>query len=256
MTPHERLERATWDLAWVPPNTRVVDRPELLALGCDRDVPYLNVVLRTRARPNELPRLIDEVAELHTGRPSRWTVADTVPTDDLERALIGAGYAVGHVHDAQVLDVAGFRPRSTGIEVRRVVDEATLRDCWVVNDAAFGATERTETDVASELAACAADDANVQRFVAYLGGAPVSSGGINLYPHLDFGLLWGGGTVPHARGRGAYLATVNARLERAAQRSIPVAGLYARAETSSPIVTRLGFAPCGRMTYFNLGCPE
>jgi hypothetical protein len=250
MTPHERLEQATWDLAWIPPNTRVIDRPELLALGCDRDIAYLNVVLRTRARSEQLPRLIDEVAALHVGHPSRWSVADTVPTDALERALTRAGYMPSHVHDARLLDVASFRSRQRAVEVRRVVDEATLRDCWAVNDAAFGPTERTGADVALEVAACEGDGARVQRYVAYFDGSPASSGGINLYPQLGIGLLWGGGTAPSARGRGGYVATVEARLAAAKRWGIPFAGLYARAETSSPIVASLGFQRFGRMTYF------
>jgi GNAT superfamily N-acetyltransferase len=250
MTPNERLERATWDLAWVPPDTRVVSRPELLALAYDRDVAYLNIVLRTRAPAERLPALLAEVGALHGRQTSRWSVVDTVPTGALCAALEQAGYAATQAHDARLVHVDRFVARASSVGVRRVTDAATLRDCWAVSDAAFGPTERRDEDVARELAACAPADARTQRFVAYLDGAPVSSGGINLYPHLDIGLLWAGGTVPSARGRGAYSALLAARLKRAKERGVSFAGLYAREDTSNPIVTKLGFERHGSMTHF------
>ncbi len=252
MTPHDRLERSTWDLFWLPPEARVIDRPELLAIGIDREVGYLNCVYRTRADPPRLPALIDEVTALHRPRTSRWSVVDTVDPQPLMDALTRAGYERGTIHDARIVAVDRFIARpSAAIEVRRVTDAQTLRDCWHVMDAAFGAKQPRDDDaLALELSQCGPPGSRIQRYVAYLDGEPVSSGGLNVYPQLGIALLWAGGTVPSARGRGAYSAVVSERVARAAALGIEFVGLYARQESSSPIVAAQGFDRHGTMIYF------
>lgn len=257
MTPNEQMEASTWDMFWLPPSITVVDRPELMVLHTPRPLPYLNSVYRTRAAPERLPALIDEVRRLHANVESRWLVFDTIDTAPLEAALAAADYQRGHEHDNRVTEVATFVARpSAGVTVRRVCDEATLRDCWRVSEAAFARDgDYTDDDVPVELARCAAPDARVQRFVAYIDGEPVSSGGMNLYPALGLGFLWAGGTVPSARGRGAYSAIVAARVARARARGLARVGVYARAATSSPIVAAQGFAKVGRLTYWQHRAP-
>lgn len=237
---------------WLPPQARVIDRPELLAVGIDRDVSYLNCVYRTRAPAAALPGLVREVVELHGPQPSRWSVVDTVDTTPIVAAVEAGGYTGGPSHDARIVAVDEFVARpSASFEVRRVTNAETLRDCWHVSDEAFDKhTARTDDDVHTELRACAAEDARVQRFVAYLDDEPVCAGGLNRFPELGIGLLWGGGTVAHARGRGAYSALVTARMAKARAAGLPFVGLYARTHTSSPIVERQGFVRHGTMTYF------
>lgn len=252
MTPHERLERSTWDLFWLPDGVTVLDRPELLALRTPRPLRYLNAVYRTRADAARLPELVREVDAFHQGVDSRWAVVDTVDTSALEAQLSAHGYTPGHAHHARVIAVDRFTPRpGSAVIVRQVTDERGLRDCWRVSEAAFEQDGNyTDADVPAELAECTGAGARVQRFVAYLGEVPVSSGGINLYPELGIGFLWAGGTVPAARGRGAYSALVAARAACAAARGIELIGLYARVESSSPIVGAQGFANVGRMSYW------
>jgi hypothetical protein len=178
-------------------------------------------------------------------------VPDTIDVEPLEAALTSGGYEPTNVHDARVIATDAFSPRPSGVSVRRVADEETLRDCWHVADSAFGRNgDYTDDDVPVELAQCAATDARVQRFVAYIDDRPVSSGGVNLSPELGFGFLWAGGTVPEARGRGAYSAIVAARIGCAAMRGIPFVGVYARVDSSSPIVAAQGFESVGRMAYW------
>jgi hypothetical protein len=255
VTPHERLERSTWDLFWLPDGVDVVDRPELMALRSPRRTYYLNNVHRVRAPASRIPALVDEVSQWHGTGLSRWLVPDTIDVRPLEAAVERAGYRVSHEHHARVIPVDRYRPREhSDVAVRRVVDESTLRDAWRVHESAFGVDgDYRDEDVAVELAKCAAPDARVQRFVAYRGDEPVSAAGLNLYPELEIGLMWGGGTVPHARGMGAYSAVVRARIETAAARGLRFVGLYARVDTSSPIVAAQGFADVGRMTYWVRG---
>lgn len=252
MTPHERLEQSLWDFFYLPEDVTVIDRPELLVLQSTRPVDYLNAVYRTRAAPARISELIDEVSELHKQVESRWHVANTVATSALETQLNTRGYQVTHAHDARVIAVDSFSARPKGdVVVRRIVDETGLRDAWKVAEEAFGTSRKySDDDAIFELAQCAGDAAKVQRYVAYSGDEPICSGGMSCFPTLGFALFWAGGTVPHARGRGAYSAVVAERVRRAAQRKIPFVGLYAREGSSSPIVGAQGFENVGRMTYW------
>ena len=78
-------------------------------------------------------------------------------------------------------------------------------------------------------------------------GAPMASGGLNIFPDLGLGFLWGGGTDPAFRRRGAYRAVVAARLRRAAARGCTTVAIYARESTSDPIAEALGFVRHGTM---------
>lgn len=255
LTPDDRLERSQWDLFWLPPDVAIVDRPPLLFVTCARPTPYLNTVLRTRAPAADLPALVDEVEAAMAGRRGRWLVPDTIDRAALERVLAARGWAPADRHEVRVLPVDAWR-RASDMTVHAVDTSARLRDAYAVNDAAFGRpAARSEAELALDLRACT-EGGRVHRFVAYdPDGTPIAGGGLTTFPAVGFGLLWGGGVVPGARGRGAYLAVLAARIARARALGIAEVGLYARATTSAPIVARLGFARGGEMTYWERSVP-
>lgn len=247
MTPAELLERTQWDTFWVPADAEVVDRPELLLLGCPRPSPMLNAVLR--ARGDMAARLAEVLA--HQGqRATRWMVTDTVDAGPVEGLLARSGWRPGDEHEVRVLPVRswGGGPR---LEVRPVGTLDELRACVDVAARAFGGPPRvTEAELAADLRACTTGG-RVHRFVAWLDGVPVGSGGLTAFPDLGFGLLWAGGVVPEARGRGAYTALLDARVARARALGLGAVGLYARVGTSAPIVARFGFGAHGRMRFWD-----
>jgi len=253
MRPDDILEMTQWDYFWVPGDVRVTDRPELLYYSCLRDVPMLNVVTRTRAESERLPALIEEVSRTHENVRSRWLVRDLPSWEPLQRALDAAGYAPKIHTFASAIDVKEYEPRSAeGIVVRQVLDMQTLRDSVAVMGQAFGGSRAmTDEELARDLENCT-QGTRVQRFVAYDEATmePVSSGGITLFPALRFGFLWAGGTIPEARGRGAYSAILKARIDRARELGFEYVGLYAVTDTSGPIVYRQGFQRYGTMTYW------
>ncbi len=254
MTPAELSERAGWDTFWVPSDVTVTDRPELLQLSCPRGGLYLNAVLRTRGAPGTLPALIAEAEGRFRGRRARWCVTDTADPRPIEGALEAAGWAVGHDHEVRALPVAAWS-RAAPLEVRPIDSREGLLDARAVSDAAFGQVTRwTEDELAKDLRECR-QGGRVHRFVAYDRGGPVASGGLTAFPALGFGLLWGGGTAPDARGRGAYLSVLAARIERARALGLTTVGLNARVGTSAPIVARLGFGRFGRMTAWEREVP-
>ena len=253
MGPDDILEMTQWDYFWVPGDVRVTDRPELLYYSCPRDTPLLNTVPRTRAEPERLPALIDEVSRAHQKVRSRWLVRHLPAWEPLESALGAAGYAPRIETVASAIDVKGYEPRAVqGIVVRQVLDMPTLRDSVAVSELAFpGSRVVTEEELARELEICTSGT-RVHRFVAYDSASqrPVSSGGMTLFPALRFGFLWAGGTIPEARGRGAYSAVLRARVDRARDLGFEYVGLYAATDTSAPIVLRQGFKRYGAMTYW------
>ena len=255
LTPDAVLERTQWDGFWLPPDVAAVERAELLYWVCPRDIAVLNTINRLRAPAEAIPGLVDEVVKAHAAVTSRWLVCPQNRSSELERTLDERGYRAVFSHRAYVTDVDRFEPkrRNDSIEVRRVTSVAELRDCWDVTRRAFG-DERGPPDdetLALELAQCTGPEARVGRFVAYdrSSGAAMASAGVTWHHALSFGFLWAGGTAPEARGRGAYSALVAARIARLV--GIERVGLYARLDTSAPIVAKQGFEGHGEMTYWD-----
>ena len=76
------------------------------------------------------------------------------------------------------------------------------------------------------------------KYLAYVDGEPVAQATAAFSEHGV--TLFGGATLPQARGRGAYRALVAARWQDAVARGTPVLVTQAGAQ-SRPILTRLGF---------------
>ncbi|RME24568.1 MAG: hypothetical protein D6798_10905 [Deltaproteobacteria bacterium] len=245
LTPDEMLARACADLFWVPPDATVIDRPDLCVVSCPRPVPVLNTVFRATGRPDHVPRLVAEVRRLHAGRPARWMVGPFDAGEPLEDSLKAAGYTLeGQYHGATSRTDRTLTPVSPDIVVRPVTDMQGLQQAFAVTGAAFGtAISPTRAELDLYLAQCTGPDARVLRVVAYdlATGEPLSAGGLTMFPDLGFGLLWAGGTVPQARGKGAYTKVLEARLHHAARAGLSRVGLYARTDSSLPIVEALGF---------------
>jgi hypothetical protein len=244
VTPAERLERTQWDYFWVPEDVTVVDRPELLYYTCPRPSPYLNTVLRARGEPAAM------LAEVHTlPARMRWMITDTWDNAHLVRALSDAGYHATDVHEVRMLPVAAWRSRRP--LVTHAVDSMTrLRDCVAVASAAFGREDlSTDASLAKDLAELGRG--RVYRYVSYdAEGTPLGSGGLTAFPALGVGLLWAGSVAPEGRGRGAYTAVLDARIEKARELGLTHVGLFAKDDTSAPIVAKFGFERHGAMVYW------
>ncbi len=247
------VERSQWSFFWVPDDAVVVDRPELLFVYCPRPVAYLNTVTRTRAEASRLPQLIDEVCVAHAHTTSRWLVRHEPEYTALEHAISRAGYQPAWEHRACTVHPRTHRGRSvSGITARPVSDRETLLDAFRVGDSAFGQNSPTnESEIRKYVNECTGG--RVRRYVGYddASGEPVSTGGMTLFEELSFGYLWGGGTIREARGRGAYSCVVNARIAAARAAGIKCVGLYARVNSSLPIVEKQGFTVHGGMTYWD-----
>lgn len=81
------------------------------------------------------------------------------------------------------------------------------------------------------------------RILSRVDGTAVSTGGCTIAD--GFVRLWGAGTLPEARGRGAYRAVLAGRLQLGAEMGATTALVKGRISTSAPILARAGFEHLG-----------
>lgn len=249
MTPDERLEATQFDTFWVPPDVTVVDEEGLLVMHCPRGDTNYNMVLRLRPNGDE-EALVARVLALHRGRPSLVPVNSVNASPALLRALQSQGYVLQVRHHAYLCDVRDYRSRShPGIEGRLVSTLPELRAFMRVSDLAFGKAQvRTQAEL--DLFLADGNGPRVRRAVAWSDEEPLSAGGITAHPKVGMGFLWGGGTAPRGRYRGAYSAVMEARIAWAATIGLETVGLYARVDTSAPVVASQGFRRHGFMDFW------
>jgi GNAT superfamily N-acetyltransferase len=249
------VEQTQADGFWLPKETVVVDRPELRFTHTTVPRTELNMVVRIReraahGRPTDLGRLVAEVDEAHRTVPSRWLLAPRSQLDGLPARLQAHGWRLGPLHHLRALPVrTPTAPPLSQLRVEPVLDRKTLVDCIRTTELAFDLTPGplSENRLIDELAA--ARGTRVFRFVVYddTTGQPMASAGLNVYPQQGIGFLWGGGTHPDFRHRGAYRALLSARLDAARDHGCSHVAVYAREGTSDPILARLGFERHGTL---------
>jgi hypothetical protein len=251
---------ATW--VWVPPGASEARAPEyhLVAYPPSSLIPtHVAWCRSSRAAAAVVDEVLGIVRAWRRPDVSFW-VGDRTEPADLADHLTARGAV--HVESVEVLsldltapamaaagldtvvrDAATGRLECAGLEVRQVLDRATLDDAAVVGNEVWGHEQRTEEDVDRQLADLTGPEPTELRVVAYVDGEPASAAGCTLAG--DVARLWGGATRPAMRCRGAYRATLGARLSLARQRGASVGLVKAVTTTSAPIVRRLGFTGHG-----------
>jgi len=129
---------------------------------------------------------------------------------------------------------------------RRPGDAGILADADAVHSAVWSGDTASPSTIAREFWATGSPRPYLSIHVAYLDGRPVSYGRLQISAGSRFGGLWGGATIPAARGHGAYRALVASRAEDARQAGVAWVMVDARPDTSMPILKRLGFRELGR----------
>jgi GNAT superfamily N-acetyltransferase len=233
----ELAENANTHVPLGPDDERILTDRYVLWLG---RLPNWNVAQRFRFAAQEL----DEVrAELHTHLRERgrtacaWEVATGAKPADLVERLEARGLRVTEHQVGLVLD----RPpaqTAPGVEVRLVETDDEWWEAERIAAVAFG--EKTR----SERRAYVPDPAK-PIYLAYVDGVPVGRGSAAYSEHGV--TLFGGATLPEARGLGAYRALVAARWDDAVARGTPLLVTQA-SPMSLPILTRLGFREVSRIT--------
>jgi hypothetical protein len=218
-----------------PKDERIVTDRYVLWMGPGTE-PGWNVAQRFRFEADELR---DVRAEIHghlRGR-GRGSCSWEVGTHARPKGLVARLHALGLVDDEPTPLAIGMvlsEPPAAAppdVEVRRVTNDDEFFEAERIAAIAFGMQGSPKRRPYEP-------DPNNTIYLAYVDGKPVARGS------AAFGergaTLFGGSTLPEARGRGAYRALVAARWEDAVARGTPVLVTQA-GPMSRPILGRLGF---------------
>ncbi len=115
-------------------------------------------------------------------------------------------------------------PGTRGADVRVRVISAEEHELWA-QTSARGWSESGYGDFMLGLARVGAERADALSFLAELDGRPIATGAMSI--HEGVAVLAGASTVPEARGRGAQLALLDARLRHAAAHGCALAMMCA-----------------------------
>ena len=226
-----------------PKDKRIDTARYTLCLGMGKT---WNTVQRQRFPLEELDEVLAEVrAALHErGRTrTQWEVGSSAP-EGLVDALLGRGL----VRDTDPYAVALVLTREppaagAGLVARRVETFDDYQRANAVQWEAFGMTEDEIAEARELLPERFRERVNLMHAV-WLDGDLVCAG--TSAPTEHGLLLYGGATLPRARGRGAYRALVRARWDEAVARGTP-ALLTQGGAMSRPILERLSFERVGEV---------
>ena len=248
------LEDTQCDFWWYPADIGIVTRKEITYTHSKRQEKLYNAVVRVQNKSAKIPRLVQEVLSAHAGVPSEWRLAAPSLSDSLEKTLEDEGYRLNTESITYTLGVDAARPADPDhIVVRHIQTAQGIIDQHAVMDRAFDRKgPLSQPDIAQHLRNSTGPNARTHRFVAYSSTSeePLCTASFNSYPALGVGFLWGGGTVPDARGQGLYTAIMTARIRHARKLGLHTVGLYAMTNTSAPIVAAQGFDAHGPVRFW------
>jgi GNAT superfamily N-acetyltransferase len=218
-----------------PTDERIVNDRYVLWTGRG-DEPGWNVAQRFRLRPDEIDEVREEIHGIlrAKGRTAcTWEVGSHATPDNLVDRLLALGL-VDDQPTALAIGMVLTEPPAPGpeeVEVRRAESDEEHLVADQIAAIAFGGPVPTEARPREQ-------DPNNVVYVAYVDGKPVARASGSFGEHGVS--LFGGSTLPDARGRGAYRALVAARWEDAVSRGTPMLVTQA-GPMSRPILAQLGF---------------
>ena len=219
--------------------------------------PHSATVQRVRLAHDEVAAAVEEIRALlrEYGRSgSEWELGESCTPADLVEQLGDLGILPDEdepVAIGMVLRAGNEMPEPPGASARRVASVDELVAARRIQHEAFGGN--TDEVAFAEAEADFATEGEIgSTFLAFVDGEPVAAGYASYTP-LGL-LLFGGATLPSARGRGAYRALVAARAREAVDRGTPVLVTHA-GQMSRPILERLGFEPVTRIDRLLDVCP-
>lgn len=250
----DRLERAQWDYWWISDSLTAIDQPELCYIYANRAKHGMNVVVRFRAPDAQVPKLMDQISDAYRGKDCKFCFYPHHHGALIKRELQRIGFAPSQFHDGRVLYVDQHIARKTpGIEVRMISTFAEMKELMELRGRGFGIKPSfEEKDLLKFLKDCTEENARTRQFLAYdsESGKAIAQAGLALHPKLKIGFFFAGATLEGERGKGAYSALVNARVDYARSSGFDMVGLFAVEDTSSPILAKQGFLSCGKMIYW------
>ncbi|MFE6970243.1 hypothetical protein [Isoptericola sp. NPDC057653] len=250
--------RAAADWSWVPPDAECLTTDVTLtrwpAWAHGRVV--LTGLSSQRTPGDVLRGAVEQARAWRSDTLGVWVSASSAP--DLTGELLARGARLEDTVDvlARTLDEPPH-DSAERVVVRRVTDVDGLRDADHVETVVWDQQPMDDERLAENARALLAEHSAEARVVAYLDDAPVASAGLTLAPAPYPGLgtvarLWGAGTLPDRRGRGAYRAVLVERLRIAYAAGATLALVKGRVSTSARILRKAGFERYGEERYYRL----
>jgi GNAT superfamily N-acetyltransferase len=207
---------------------------------------FATTVQRQRFPAGEVDEVVGEVRSLlrERGRTkTQWEVGSQAEPPDLVELLLARGVVRDRDSYAVALVLTEPPPAPPDVVARRVETFEEFEAASAVQWEAFEVPAEDIEEARALLPARWADMAGLMHAV-WLDGEVVSAGTCSPTSH---GLaLYGGATVPRARGRGAYRALLRARWDEAVALGTP-ALLTQGGAMSRPILERVGFRAVGHV---------
>jgi hypothetical protein len=206
-----------------------------------------NTVQRQSLRPDEIDDVLEEVRSLLRDRGrdvTQWEVGSSAEPPDLVDRLLERGLIRDKEPYAVALVLTQEPPPPPRELVARRVE--TFEEFAAASAVQWEAFEMPEEEIAESLEKLPErwrETVNVLH-AAWLDGEIVAAG--TAAPTEHGLLLFGGATLPRARGRGAYRAVLRARWEEATRTGTP-ALITQGGSMSRPILERLGFERVGEV---------
>jgi hypothetical protein len=206
-----------------------------------------NTVQRPRFRADQVDAVRGEVHNLlrERGRVStQWEIGSAAEPQNLVDLLLERGVAPDRDPYAVAMVLRSEPPRGPAEAVARRVE--TFDEFVAANEVQFEAFESTGHELAEARALLPEiwGDRTSLMHAVWLDGAIVCAG--TSMPVSEGLLLYGGATVPSARGRGAYRTLIRARWDEAVGLETP-ALITQGGSMSRPILERTGFEPIGHV---------
>ena len=248
----ERLERAQEQTWWLPSSVEVHETAEY-CLYQNGDTFY---VVRFTPTPDRIHACLEEIVAIIGEVPALFSLFPHRHDSVVVAALCRRGFVLKQRHQARVIEVAKYkRPSSSSIQVLMVQTFDQMKQLYQLRAQSFGQVfDVSDETLRLYVKDATATKARVRQFLALdaESGQAVSQAGMSIYPDLKVAFFFAGGTITEARQKGAYTALVAARVAYARSVGIDYVGLFAREDTSAPIVAKQGFEQCGEMHYWSL----
>jgi len=208
--------------------------------------PTSSTVQRQRFRPDEIDEVLGEVRALLRARNrkhTQWEIGSQAQPPNLVELLLDRGIVRDHEPYAVALVLTQAPPEVADIIARRIETFGEFTAASEVQRRAFKMPDREIEEARPALPQDWRDTPTLMHGV-WLNGELVGAG---VCAPTEHGLLlYGGATLPHARGRGVYRALISARWREAVARGTPALLTQAGA-MSRPILERMGFEPVGHV---------
>ena len=236
---------------WVPPESEHVVLPDFEMVRYDNGFAYDTAVfvVDSAHSAEEVISEAEAQARLWGREHLYWNgLHDATRPPDLVATLLRRGAVEVERLSVLTLDLrAGPPDFAVPSDVRvEVVQEAHQLDASIVlSNEIFGNSQPPASAVQLRTHRRLLADGRSRTYIAYLDGEPVATAGMSFPGGPALAKLWGGATLPTARGRRAYRAVLDARLRDAADHGTQLAHVSGRLATSAPILRRAGFVVRG-----------